>query len=86
MGVQEMTRFGMKERDFELLANYIGDVIAYEGNVKQEIINLRSRFLVMQYCMPSEKAAPLAARILASAMPNADYAKKFAENMMKLAK
>ena len=86
MGVQEMTRFGMKERDFELLANYIGDVIAYGGNVKQEIINLRSRFLVMQYCMPSEKAAPLAAQILASAMPNADYAKKFAHSLMELAK
>jgi aminomethyltransferase len=49
-GVQEMTRFGMREDDFKKLAQYIADVIFRDSNVKQEVSSLRKFFLDMQYC------------------------------------
>jgi aminomethyltransferase len=54
-GVQEMTRFGMKENDFKLLARYIADVIFKDSNVKQEVSSLRRKFLDMQYCFADEE-------------------------------
>jgi aminomethyltransferase len=54
-GVQEMTRFGMKEDDFRQLAQYIADVIFKDSNVKQEVSSLRSGFLDMQYCFTGEE-------------------------------
>ena len=50
MGVSEMTRFGMEGKDFETLAQLFHDIIASGKNVKQEITELRKRFLKMQYC------------------------------------
>ncbi len=58
MGVQEMTRFGMKERDFEELAGYVAAVIQGE-NVSRQVSTFRERFTRMQYCFPEEMAAPL---------------------------
>jgi len=49
-GVQEMTRYGMREDDFKQLAQYIADVIFRNSNIKQEVSSLRKRFLDMQYC------------------------------------
>ncbi len=49
-GVQEMTRFGMREDDFKQLAQFIADVIFKDSNVKQEVSSLRNRFMDMQYC------------------------------------
>src|SRR5262245_41659785 len=44
IGVQEMTRFGMIERDIEELAQLIGDAIHGKG-VKEAVNRLRSRFV-----------------------------------------
>jgi len=54
-GVQEMTRFGMRENDFKQLAQYIADVIFKDSNVKQEVSSLRKKFLDMQYCFAGEE-------------------------------
>jgi aminomethyltransferase len=54
-GVQEMTRFGMRENDFKQLAQYIADVIFKDSNVKQEVSSLRRKFLDMQYCFAGEE-------------------------------
>ncbi|MDP2906582.1 MAG: aminotransferase class I/II-fold pyridoxal phosphate-dependent enzyme, partial [Nanoarchaeota archaeon] len=59
IGVQEMTRFGMKEKDFEQLANYIKEIIIDNKDVNEEITKLRKNFTEMQYCMPKEQAKPL---------------------------
>ena len=59
MGVQEMTRFGMKEKDFAELAGLMADAILKNRLVKDEISRLRSRFLQMQYCLPEEQARPM---------------------------
>jgi aminomethyltransferase len=50
MGVQEMTRFGMKEKDFPELAQLMGDIILKNKSVKDEVKALRQRFLDMHYC------------------------------------
>jgi aminomethyltransferase len=59
MGVQEMTRFGMKEADFGELAGYISEVILKGRSVAGEVSQLRKRFTEMKYCLPVEEAGPL---------------------------
>lgn len=83
IGVQEMTRFGMKERDFETLSDYIADVVIRNHNVKEEVIKFRHNFLNMHYCLPPEQAAPLAAQVLKSIFPNTEYTKIFYDNLIK---
>lgn len=65
-GVQEMTRFGMKERDFEELAEYIADVILDEKVISQKVSSFRERFTKMQYCLPEKQARPLIDELLDS--------------------
>lgn len=55
MGVAEMTRFGMEIDDFEKLAQFIFDVIVHKKIVKEEIIQLRSRFLKLEYCFGGDE-------------------------------
>jgi aminomethyltransferase len=50
LGVAEMTRFGMKQKDFQELASFLADVIKNGSKIKEEIKIFRSRFLDMQYC------------------------------------
>jgi len=42
----------------------------------------RQRFETMQYCLPIEKAAPLAARVLASSFSDSKDAQIFAKAMV----
>ncbi|KPK75915.1 MAG: glycine cleavage system protein T [Phycisphaerae bacterium SM23_30] len=53
-GVSEMTRFGMKEKDFKQVAQLIRDVIDGKKGVKEEVTAFRKRFLELKYCF-SEK-------------------------------
>jgi len=78
-GVQEMTRFGMKEADFDRLAALMAEVIINNRNVKDEVATYRQNFSEMKYCLPPADACRLAAGILESVFPNSDYAKMFAE-------
>ncbi|MEA3467943.1 MAG: glycine cleavage system aminomethyltransferase GcvT [Thermodesulfobacteriota bacterium] len=50
LGVAEMTRFGMKQDDFQELASLMADLIINGSNIKEKIKSFRSRFLEMQYC------------------------------------
>jgi glycine/serine hydroxymethyltransferase len=58
-GVQEMTRFGMKESDFKQLAGYMAEVILGNKDVVEKVAKFRSNFLKMQYCLPEEEARPM---------------------------
>jgi len=49
-GVQEMTRYGMLETDFQQLAALMADVILRNSNVGSAVSALRLRFLEMKYC------------------------------------
>jgi hypothetical protein len=84
LGVQEMTRFGMKAADFDRLAGYIADCVIRNKPVKGEVAAFRKGFLEMGYCLPAKEAIPLAARVMASAMPHPEFAARFAENLHKL--
>jgi glycine cleavage system T protein (aminomethyltransferase) len=59
MGVQEMTRFGMKEDDFEELADYISEVVLKGRSVAAEVSQFRKRFMEMKYCLPAGEAGEL---------------------------
>jgi glycine/serine hydroxymethyltransferase len=85
IGVQEMTRFGMTEPDFDRLAGYMADCIIRNRPVKDEVAAFRRGFLEMRYCLPMEQAVPLAARVFASAVPEPGFAARFAENLARLA-
>jgi len=64
LGVQEMTRFGMKEKDFPELAGYMAAVILHEKDVSEPVSSFRKKFTRMQYCLPAEQAKPLIDRLI----------------------
>jgi len=80
-GVQEMTRFGMKEEDLAQVASLIGDVVVRGKEVRDAVRVFRGRFLEMRYCMPAEQAVPLAARILDSALASPADAKALGQRL-----
>lgn len=81
MGVQEMTRFGMKEEDFGILAEYVADVIKNNKSLKEKVRTFREKFLRMQYCLTIEETAPLVARIFASIFHTNAFLKSFTQSV-----
>jgi aminomethyltransferase len=58
MGTQEMTRYGMQERDFAELASLIAEIAGSggdrpAGHWKPRVAGLRRRFTEMRYCHPA---------------------------------
>lgn len=84
MGVQEMTRFGMKEEDFKILAGYMADVITKNADVKEKVAEFRKNFLEMQYCLGSKEAAALAARIFSSIFTNTQFFQSLVNNLKNM--
>lgn len=64
MGVAEMTRFGMTEKDFQELAGLIGEVLLRRQRVADAVTALRSRFLEMKYCFKPKDWPELAQKLL----------------------
>ena len=83
MGVQEMTRFGMKEADFEVLASLVADVILHKKEVKREAAEFRSRFNRMEYCLTVEQTLRILPRLLESIFPNHEDCLRFADALIK---
>jgi aminomethyltransferase len=54
MGAQEMTRFGMKEKDMETLAGLIKAVLVEGKNVAEEVARFRADFLQLQFCFSGQ--------------------------------
>jgi glycine/serine hydroxymethyltransferase len=82
MGVQEMTRFGMKEGDFAELAEYMAACLKNNNHIGDKVKKLRSRFLAMQYCLPAEEAAHLAASLFSSIFADNELVKRFSEELV----
>lgn len=59
MGVAEMTRFGMEEKDFQQLAQLICDLINGAKSIKEKTTAFRKRFTDMRYCFSGEEFAPV---------------------------
>lgn len=55
MGVSEMTRFGMEEDDFRILADLIHDVVKMDRHVTEEVAALRKRFLGLRFCFGGDQ-------------------------------
>lgn len=72
-GTSEMTRFGMDPSDFGDLAPLVARAVRGE-TVRDEIAEFRSKFAKMRYCLPEEKAVPLAARLLEATLYSTDLA------------
>lgn len=66
MGVQEMTRFAMQEKDFAELAGLVAEVILHGRTVKQEVAKLRGRFTQLNYCFDNQAIADLEEKLLAT--------------------
>ncbi len=60
LGVQEMTRFGMKEADFAPLAGLFADAVLNRAEVGDEVAALREPFRTMGYCFDEADVGPLA--------------------------
>jgi glycine/serine hydroxymethyltransferase len=84
-GAQEMTRFGMVEKDFERLAELFAEVVLHNKSVKDEVARFRSNFVDMRYCLPAESSLGLAAEILSSVFPSNEKAKAFADKLVQVA-
>ncbi len=85
LGVQEMTRFGMVEKDFDTLAGLMSDIIVRGRAAGEEVARYRKGFLAMGFTLPPAEALPLAARILSSVIPDPGYAAQFVENLRRAA-
>ncbi len=83
MGVQEMTRFGMKETDFGSLARFIADIVLRKKNMANEVAEFRSRFCTMGYCLSYEQTMQIAPRLLESIFTTRDLFRGFADAMKK---
>jgi glycine/serine hydroxymethyltransferase len=81
MGVQEMTRFGMTGKDFEVLAGYVADAVIRKAVVKDKVKSWRRNFLEMKYCLPAADAVSLAAKVFASAFPDPRFADRFVKEL-----
>ena len=60
LGVQEMTRFGMVEKDFDRLAGLMSDVIIRDQAAGAEVARYRKGFLTMGFTLPPAEALPAA--------------------------
>ncbi len=79
MGVQEMTRYGMKEGDFDNLARLTADIILQKKRAADEVAEFRSRFCTMEYCLDMEQTMRIAPQLLESIFPEHDRFLGFVE-------
>lgn len=64
MGVQEMTRFGMDENDFNQLAEYMSEIILKDRPMAKEVSRFKKRFTQMRYCLSESEASSMVEKLL----------------------
>jgi aminomethyltransferase len=64
IGVSEMTRFGMKEKDFRVFAPLFAEAVRGK-NVADEVARLRQGFLKIGYCFEGDEILEQKAKLLA---------------------
>jgi glycine/serine hydroxymethyltransferase len=83
MGVQEMTRFGMKEMDFDGLARFMAEIVLRKKNMANEVADFRRHFSTMGYCLNLDQTMRIAPSLLQSIFPAQDYSRSFGEAMQR---
>jgi glycine/serine hydroxymethyltransferase len=81
MGVQEMTRFGMVEKDFDALSGFVAGVILEDRDVRDEVKAFRQNFLEMKYCLPAKESIQAAAEIFQSIFSYSKFGEKFIKSV-----
>ena len=66
LGVAEMTRFGMRERDFETFAPLFADALRGDEHVGDKVAEFRKSFQTMHYCFDDAALEPLRQRLAAT--------------------
>ena len=56
LGVSEMTRFGMEEKDFQELASLIRDVVVKKAHLKSWVEKIRWEFQGLKFCFSEQKS------------------------------
>jgi glycine/serine hydroxymethyltransferase len=84
MGVSEMTRFGVKEADFDNLARLMADIIIHNKTVGDDVADYREKFQEMHYCLGLEETLRIAPAIFESLFPSHDYFQGMAAALSKL--
>ena len=84
MGVSEMTRFGMKEADFDQLARLMADIIIHKKTAGHEVAQYRQQFRKMHYCLDMEETLRIAPAIFESLFPSDEYFQAAAKAISRL--
>jgi glycine/serine hydroxymethyltransferase len=79
MGVQEMTRYGMKENDFEQLARLIAGVVLRNKDVSNEVSDYRRNFSKMEFCLPHEETLRIVPGLFESLFAEKGFVLDFSE-------
>ena len=66
MGVQEMTRYGMEEKDFETLASLIAGIVIDNKDLAGDVAKFRSGFSKMRFAFSFDETKGMLASILKS--------------------
>ncbi|MBN1590837.1 MAG: glycine cleavage system aminomethyltransferase GcvT [Pirellulales bacterium] len=64
IGVSEMTRFGMKEADFQAFAPLVAEAIKGNNRVGEKVTAFRQGFQTMHYCFDSDVPEALRRKVL----------------------
>ena len=59
LGVSEMTRFGMEEKDFAAVANLMKEAVIDNADVSKQVKTLRARFRELRFCFNRSEYADL---------------------------
>ena len=84
MGVQEMTRFGMKEKDFDVLARFLADIVLHKKSAVREVADFRRRFSTMEYCLNLEQTVRIASGLFQSLFPGQEHFQNFAMGLRQI--
>jgi hypothetical protein len=79
-----MTRFGMKETDFDNLARLMADIIVNKKNAGPDVAEYRKQFQAMHYCLNLEETMRIAPAIFESIFPSHDYFKGVVTGLSKI--
>ena len=63
MGVSEMTRFGMEEKDFRALASLIKEIVVNNASVAKQVKALRAPFCQLRFCFRGDEYADLVQKL-----------------------
>lgn len=81
MGVQEMTRFGVKTKDFETLAGLIARIIINNEDVGGEVSKFRANFSKMRYTFAFEETKGMLSSIFKSVFSDSEYFEGFVSGL-----